>query len=434
MAFTITPPSKTEAALPESIVQNTGTENASESSSSLFADPVRNTLRSVSRGGEAFLGLPADLVQGGASIANIAQTYATGSPSEFLSNIPYIPTSERIRESLTTPLLEKLGGKGYGDPQGKWEEVSDETFSDLGALFFPIKGRIPFMGALTRAGLGNLAKLAAKEVGFGEGAQEGIKLATMIATSMGGAKKIKGIAQDMRNIAKKAIPEGATYSSKTFKPVYEKLVDLEKWGDLSQDLKKKVSGLKPYFERGKTSVKKGKIPVRRIVNLTQDINKHFYKGTPTAAFNDAFEFLKDGSWKFLNNYGKTNPTFIKNFKDSTDIFRGLYQSNSINGFLHNTIGNMPYVASRGLIGGLLGGGRGGAAIGGLGAAMGATAGKRFIDLMTSNPTVQKLYGKLIGSAAAQNTKQATKYIKALDKEYRKTFPEKEQSFSITPPQ
>lgn len=383
----------------------------------LFTEPKvrRQAARTSARALETVAGLPGDVVQLGGHLVNLGSTLLGGKANPQLGNIPYLPTSSKWRQYVTTPIAETLGGKGYLDPQNKAEAVADEVVGDLAAFMIPIKGKIPFVRALKTVGLGQFAKLGAQQLGLPEAWQEGLKAATMLGYNFAGPGKLKEGASEARAAAQSALPRGAEHSIKRLNPALEALSDLSRSGDLPVRWKDKVGFIMDQ-------VAGGKIPVQSVWDLSQDINHAFYGEKAPAAFNRAFKGIKESIYDFMADYGKTNPEFYTNWVDSNSIFSALAKAEDLTSFIDKnltkgkvglaTIGSLMGFYTPSTL----------AKYGG-GLYIGKELAKTFTTLAKS-PAARKYWAKTMGAAATGNAKHMNAYAGMLDKELSKAMGEK----------
>jgi hypothetical protein len=172
---------------------------------------VRGIARTGARAVESILGLPGDIIAGARGlITSAGESLKQSLESKLGQQLPGpteqpeavktpfgeipVPTSKLVREKVTEPIAEKILPKDYLKPVGKYERLSDRIISDVAPL---IVGGVSKLGALTIGGLSNLGSFAAKELGFGGKAQEGIKLGTMLITSFATPRLLKNYAKTL---------------------------------------------------------------------------------------------------------------------------------------------------------------------------------------------------------------------------------------------
>jgi len=329
--------------IPEQVPE-TGIQGPIVQSPSFASEAVRHVARTGARVGETVVGAPADALQLLSSLANVGKTYLTGEPSPSLENIPYIPTAARIREYGTTPIAEKIAGKGYIDPQTEYEKVSDEVFGDLALLAIPFTGGVPYKGAIPlaraikTAGFGNFVKQGSKFLGASEGTQEGLKAVTMVGMNLGGPKRLKEAATNFYAKAESALPPGTMHSATKIKPTIKRIEHLFKKGDLPTDWGKKIT----FIEN---SIKKGKVPIQEVIDINKDLNNYYYSKKPSAAFTRSFPKIKEGVADFLTAAGKENPTWHKNFTDANSLWTQIAKGEKVQDFMGKALSKGRYSMS-----------------------------------------------------------------------------------------
>ena len=372
----------------------------------------RQIVRTVARAGESLAGLPGDIIQGVSSLANIGLRAATGKGFETLEDIPYLPTSEKIKKYISDPLGEFLGGEKFLDPKGKYEQLADELVGDLSVFLLPVKGKIPFARALKTAGLGNLAKFASKEAGLPEGAQEAVKIGTMLGVNLASPRKLLKNAKQYLSAATESLPEGAEVASKSFEPVLERLFKLRTKGDIPSTWNEKLKYLSDQIVAGK-------VPVQDVWDLSKDINNLFYGAKKPSAFKRSFNFLKDGLSKTLAEYGKENPSFYKNLTAGNDLYSAVSKAEKATGFLNKTLKNKKALGAS-TLGALFGWYSPAQLVKYGGGAYLANEAVKTFNILKNSSTARKYYLDTFKSAIGGYSKQASKSAKKLDEYLKKS--------------
>jgi len=385
---------------------------------------LRNIARTGARGVEAAVGLPGDIGKGLLGLANLGIEKATGKPSPLPQEIPLLPTSESLKTSLTKPLEERFLPKGYLQPQGEKEELADTITSDLASLLIPVPGagKIPFKRSLAAAGLGNLAPYLAKQIGYGEEAQTGIKMGTMLATTMLGPTKLKNYMSNLYNKAESLIPQGATVSAAKIEPTLDRLRKVVSKGDLTPS----KQFLKDRVESVERLIKDGNISVEDAWSLKKDLNEWFSGQSPKGAEKLASPLIYDIN-STLELYGKKNPEFIKSLRSADDVYRGINKAGYINKFLQENINrkNIGYATASMLLGGHPIQTTGKAILGGI-ALRGLVQGSAALK---NSAEIRKYYARIISAAARKNAPLMGKYVEKLDSALSKVVPESKQQES-----
>ena len=295
-------------------------------------DTGRQIARGVARGAESLLGLPGDISEGLSSLVEATARKITGkdlpSAKEVIKKqkrlipFPEAPTSDDFRK-----VTKKLTGESL-EPQGRGEELSDEIISDLATLYVPFKGRIPFKKTLAQAIGGNLAKMATKEVGVGETGQTVAKLGTMLVIGGLGRPKIKESMDELYFQADSAIPEGATTGAQNLSKTLERLGPKLEVG-LGAPSKAKV---KEVIGDLQSKILKGKISVDELLASKRDLNE--IMGDPSLLTRGRKQLgtLAAELDNAVEAYGKTNPSFIKPYRQANEVFGSLAKAEKLGNF------------------------------------------------------------------------------------------------------
>lgn len=392
---------------------------------------VRHTARTAARVGETALGLPGDIAQGLLWLGKKGESLLGGKP--HLPERAPLPTSQDIKEYGTGTIAKALP-KDYLEPQSKGEQFSDEFFSDLTSLAVPLSkaGKIPFKRALAVSGLGNLASFTAKDMGASEGVQTGVKLGTMLATTMAGPGKLKEHMSNLYKNAEQSIPEGAMVSTEKIKPIMDKLTKITTTGDLTPSKKFMLDRINAVQEK----MVGGKIPVTHAWALKRDMNEWIHDITKPYGVEKYIPSLSNGLNNVLTEYGKQNKDFLRSFKEADNISIGLSKASHVNKWLQKHVSNKNLsIATAALLFGPHVGvplALTGKAIVGAGA---TRYGVQAFEALKNSSAIRKYYADVIGTAAkkdlAATTRNVSKLNKALAKEVNESEPEKPQKgFSL----
>lgn len=382
-----------------------------------FGDVLRHLGQYGARGVEGAIGIPGDVFQ------------AVKALSQYLPNVPKIleglgneniakeslkkigeklPTTESARE-----FTKELTGEKF-EPQNEYEEIVGNIIQDatkLGA------GGFNFIRSIATSTLGNLTKEGIKEFGGSPTQQELAKVGVMIASSLIDPAGAKKYAAEKFSKAYEAIPQGQLIPSTEINKEVSKFIDkIQKGGispqkqpayNLAKQLKKSTSGdLIEAFELPQ---------YRQSLNdfrFNKDLNESAHRW-----LNDLDGILN----KSLQNYGKTNPEFLKNYREANQIYSGIKQGFSIEkkigkalrshhinpdvayalGFLHNP----SKFASRAL------------------SATGISETVNFFNRIKNNPAFRKYYLQTLKAGAEGNSPQIINSIRKLEKEYKKSSAE-----------
>jgi hypothetical protein len=382
---------------------------------------ARGAGRTVARPIETLAGLPGDirdtfqnLLQMGAGAifgeeeagkaSDIARTVTGMTP------LGMAPTSQDIREKVT----QAITGETL-EPRTQVEESYDEFISDAASLAIPIKGKIPFMRALGTSALANLGKEGVKALGVGPGGQAATKIGTMMLMGLVGRGGARKYVNNLQKEAYKEIPEGATTNAEDLLKNVKKLEsELLKGGTSPSkvDALKLSRQLQARIVRDPKNFRVEELPAfRRSVN-----DFRFNKGTnATQRYNlDRFDDLLN---KELNQYGKTNPTFLNKYREANLGTAGLAQSNKITRKISETM-DLSKLSPETI--GLLGlhtiGPKAAIAVA---PAWAANKAMKAVSRFTRNSTLRKHYLNVIRAATEGNAASITRNVNQLDAALKK---------------
>ena len=392
---------------------------------------IQSILQNVGRlpvvAAEEAIGTPRAIGEFVQQLINIPLEEATGVESPLGTSIPFLPKSETIREYATEPISQAITGqKGMLESRGDIAQGAEDIVRTAVPFLFSGGAFKSLPKAAARAlgisSAGNFAKWGSKKLGFGEGAQEAVKLGTMLGTSMMGLPGSRSYASKLYNSAEKNIPEAALVE---FGPIRKQIEQARKGirGGLGQrltvdskeflqDFIGDVEGhLKP---NGRT------IPLKELFRTQKDYNTLLGSGkVPQAAKNSVGKIL--GSFKeAFKSAPKSLQPFITNQLNANDIWR----ATSSFGKFSKMVNKYPKLSS--FAG--LGGGAGlfltklmNPATAGLGAAGGL--GANFLKNMVKHPGMRNYYANLMKSIGSESVTGIISNAKKLYNESQKVSPE-----------
>lgn len=377
---------------------------------------LRNVGRVAARGAEALAGLPGDVLSAGLG----AGSFITGgriptyeSLQEKFPNVPTLPTSSQLRETVTKGLT----GQAL-EPQTEGEETFDTFVQDIATLALPVKGRIPFKSALAKSVAGNAASWLTKELGGSEAAQAGAKLGILTAAGLAGGRR--ALTKQMNESYKTAeeLSKGAAVSAKNLSQETKSLLEQVSKGH-GTPAKELVKGPLKSIEK---HIKNGKISVTDAWEIKRDINDLIFNPETSKQARTLLRKAIAPVNKVIAEFGAKSPEFKKNFSFAEDIFKGLNDRSVINKFLQKHVsvqGSMKNPLTKILLlggsyhfGGLPGVGGAAAAIG-LGIA--AREGVQAAEFIFKSPSARKYYADILRDSAAGNVAAAKRNIQKLDK-------------------
>jgi len=370
------------------------------------------------RGVESAIGTPGSLLQGVSSLGNLATEKLTGY-RPFPEEIPGIPTVESLREGT------KRMGPAF-EPKSKLGEIGQEAVTDVVSLLHPIGGAVPLKRALIASGFGNLAKYGSKEIGLGEGAQEGIKLGIMLLTSFIGKPSMIKKAAKKYEVAEKLIPRDQNILVRPYQKVFKEMEEYA--GKIKTEIPSKkfiqqrISEQLPRFDK-----KTGLMSTENAYNTIKEMNELFLEGkvpkNAEAFMGKAIKSLADS----MNNspiLKKNNPEFLKSFKEGREMYRTLRTSSKLNDFIQTVVKpisnkfvnpvtmlitsqltglspTIPLIAA---------------------GAKGVGIMANFADKAIRSPAIRKEYFNMVKAAGKENSKAVLHWANKMDKTLEKEFP------------
>lgn len=377
----------------------------------------RNIARTVARAGESALGTPGDILSGVLGLGELgAQKLGATKPTIFNEIRQFIPTSETVKK-YGTESIAKFLPQGYLEPQGEYEKLADELVGDFVSFVTPTVGplKIGTKAAAAITGAGNAAKQLAKSVDLGEGAQEGVKLGAMLATSLAGLPKLNAYKDSLYTAARENLPEGARTSAEKLIPSIRKAEKIATKGHVGAAEKEALDFLKSVEDKIAHGSKT--VSLDSVWQLKKDLNDWAFKSSKVAETKAAQQLLrpvKEGLTETLNDARKEYPKFVDNLFAADEIHKAVNSSGKIGQFLreHISFDALKSPLTSALAGASYASGfpiiKGGI---GLGIGKGLyLAGEAALK----SPQVRKYYIDVIQAAARKNATQLLKSTRLLD--------------------
>ncbi len=378
---------------------------------------VRNIARSAARAGEAALGTPGDIASGVLGLGEMgAKALGATKPTVFGELQKIIPTSETVKK-YGTDTIAKFLPEGYLEPQGEYEKASDELISDFVSFITPAAGplKLGVKSAGLIAGAGNVAKQFAKELEWGEGTQQGVKLGAMLATSLAGAPKLNAYKNSLYEAARENLPEGAYVSAEKLLPAIKKAEKIATAGHVSAAEKEALEFLTSTQDKIRYNSKT--VPLESVWQLKKDLNDWAFKSSKVAETKAAQQLLKpvrEGLNETLKSARSSYPKFVDNLFAADEIHRAVNTSGPVGQFLRDNI-KFDTLKSP-LTSALLGASYvAGAPV--VKAGLAAGLGKNIYlagEAALKSPQVRKYYGDTIKAALKQNATALLKNTRLLD--------------------
>jgi len=248
--------------------------------------------------------------------------------SKFLGDeygTPEVPEAKEV----VSGTLSKILPKDYLKAQNKTEEVSDELISD----FIPLViGKVPVKYAALGATLGNITPFLGKAVGLGETAQTGIKIGTILGTTMLGRSNLTKHYKDLYKQANDAIAPGDKTSVNILKPFLKDISNITDIG-IGTPTEKALDSIVKGIHK---NTKKGMIPIKNLIVIKQGINELISDIAAPKRLKKLMPTISSKVKDTLKEYGKSNPEFWSKFEAADNIFANLNKKTIIDKVLHKS--------------------------------------------------------------------------------------------------
>lgn len=324
----------------------------------------------------------------------------------------------KISKYTIKPLEKALLPENYTKPRGPGEKKAHEFVSDITALMTPLGASMKLGKAATVAGIGGLSKWAAQEIGLPKPAQEGIKLGSMLATSILGPSGIKDFMKNNYTVAEEALPQkGAFVAAHELEKNIKPLEKTFSHGDMTPSklfMRDRIKSIK-----GK--IKDNKINIKDVWELKRNINEHINELTKPYGVEKQLPILSHALNKTLSEYGSHNKAFGKAFNTAEDIFKGITKASPVNSFLQKHV-NADKIGkiTAGMLLGYISPQTTGSLIG---SSLAIREGVKTFERFKNSPEIRKYYAKIVNSAAKKNLPAMNKYVKEMDNYITDRYPE-----------
>lgn len=387
---------------------------------------IRHTARTASRVGETIAGAPGDLV-------NFVKWLDSKMPEEpkWLKKEPNfvqrfgkkqlekLPSSTELKQQMS-----EITG-GFVDPQGAWEEFGDSV-TELGTgLMFgkdPTKVKNIF-GSIAKSVVAKSAKEGVKAYGGGEGAQFTAELGTLMLMGFLDKDMASKYISDKYKKAGNLIPENTMIDTSNL------MGELE---SLEQELSKGIQTATKNEVKGTVSELKGKVsggayPADELVEVYHDINEKMSSKNLFSELSKSeqkklkfrYKQLQEKVAKEISKYGKSNPEFLKEWREANQGFATIAESRKVTNFLESKVGKVPSKLAGSMALEVF---LGHPEIAGATAASftGLKTGEMLYRISKS-PTLRKHYANVIKEASAENLGGTIKALNQLDAGLKKSF-------------
>lgn len=387
---------------------------------SAFEEGLGQVIRSA---GTAIAGIPGNVIQSVKSLSeNLPESPIKSEPSfiqkkgrEYLEKIP---TSSQLQESFD----EKTSGKYK--PTSRGEEFAQETIGDIASLLVPASKLSSVAKAIAIGSIGNLTKEGLKELGASGSTQEYTKMGSMLLASMFNPKGAMDYTKKLYDRAASFIPKDAKIPAANF---------LSKVQDLENQLNKGLTSIPSKapvlsaLEEMKKNIHQGELPINNLMELKRNLNEqktiriydpelrgqNKVKDSLKKNYKEATKILDEA----IEEYGKSNPEFLKYYRPANSAFGGIQQSKKIADTISRSMkGYKAKSIGLGLI--LEGVLHPQAIIPTVATGVGAFGALKSGELMTRiirNPTLRKYYIQTITEAAKDNSMSTLRSLQVLDR-------------------
>jgi len=412
-----------------------------DSEDSLPISALKSGVRNIARQGTNLatrgIGLPGDIL----SIANdyVAGPIASAITGE--SSIPYdqtpvgmlIPTTQQHRKNI-----EPYTGE-YLKPKNKIEQFVDDVVEDAALVFTPggagakaIKTALPG-GSVTKAftkSIGsNLLGETVEQVGDSPTAGAATKAGSLFLLSLLDTKSAATQVSKIYEKAEKLLPTGVTTNASKLNRSLTSLENSVTQGRPYNNLSAPEKFVVDQIEKVDNLIFSGKISVEQAIAQKKSLNKELeslFQTVPNKATQSGVKNRAKQITGYLNEtineYGKGNPEFLKEYTAANEAFGTILKSNFLGSWVEK---NAPkVVTSSGLLslfGAKAAAAAGGAALtfGPAGAASVATAAGgyqagKLVYRIYKSPALRKIYAQSLASAARQDAPAFAKYVAQLD--------------------
>lgn len=387
----------------------------------------RGALRTAGTIASTALGTPGDLLQTIGNLTTASNRYFN--PGEEIPDFQSIlPTSQQLQSGLESV-------SGAFKPQSGHEEAYDQLVGDITSLLVPsVLGKGKAIERLTRVGkalpraaavggAGNLAHFVGKQFHLSEPKNNALKLGTMLLTSIGLDKGLKGVIE--KNYAKvNEVPDSYMVKSR---PALDKLRNMKL--ELEENAYKNKDVVKDVLDAATNSFRDGKIGFKKAWDLTKQANEHWPSAGKQA--RKELDKIKDVLYKDViqDAYRTTNDRqLVPLLKDAAEgitagnaLFSDVRNASRVREWVNKNL-NFTKYAGGGVIAKLLGVPAGAAA----GVSLGVPVAKgafNFLEPILRSRNIRSAYAELIGAAAKENVVAANKSLAKLNKAIEKEMPE-----------
>jgi len=355
----------------------------------------------------------------------VEQIERSQTPPGEISSFSRFPTSEDIRENITKPASQAIGGNENSlEPKSEPERFAQEFTQDLIRLALPGSGVKSWLGRLGLSLSSNTSKEVAKQLGFSPSTQELAKLGTLGIVSLaqiGNAPKFAGqLFQDTKSM----MPNGVRFNSIPLQNALNTIKNT-KWfrGHTTPSTRAAREMIGAIEQR----IQNGTLGAQEAMTLRENINELAHnlgafavdrsgKTTHITHLNEVRDALIQGMEQTL---GRQYPKWWNQYQTANQAYAITQKSNALGNFIANNYAK-PITSEAGkvLFGNALAKGAAGIAKFGI-AGAGIASGAKLITLtnrIAKSPTLRKYYKDVIIEAGRGNAIAMANALNKFDQE------------------
>lgn len=267
--------------------------------------------------------------------------------------------------------------------------------------------------------IGNAAQLGAEKFGFSEPWQKGIKVGSMLLSSLWGKPTLKKQASDLYDTveAEAPITSKIKLGAEPIEDAIEKVRKVLGRGDLTPS--KQFAGERINSLRNAIGPDK-KLSLDEAFQFVKDFNEFYSEGKVPQSAKPFMKELFSGLDKVIESGKSQAPKAVNNFQDARNIWRTINTSSDANEFVQNISDKVLKRITSPLTGYFFGIPQAAAGAAGTKAISG---GSKILDRALRSKKVLNAYAKTAGSAAQENTAATARNLLKLDKTLNEEFPD-----------
>lgn len=393
----------------------------------------RQIARPIEKTATRLTGLPGDVFSLiNQYVARPTSEAITGksSPYEETALSKILPTTQQQRSSL------EKGNEEFFQPKNKVEKFVDDVFEDASLLFVP-GGKLIKSAKVAGPGMkvtknlakslgANLAGETVTQVSGSEKAGLATKAGMLFLTSILDTPKAAEEIGKLYSQARNALPQNASQSATNLNSRLSKLkTDISRGrpiGNLSNEEKWVID----QIEKVENLSGSGQVLIDQLWaqkgSLNKELSEKIFEGvhrTARKGIRNRAKQINGIIRDTLEEYGKGNPEFLKNFKSADEAFGTLAKSNFVSNWINDNVRHTPL--TEGLV----------QILGIPSSAIGLAGGyvpMKLLYQISKSPTLAKIYGKAMSAAAKEDSIAFNKYFKQLDDGLQKKQSEEKWEF------